>query len=84
MAALGIGSDEALKTIAAIPGWLELAAVNSPQSVTVAGDPEALESLVNTMTAAGKFARLLQLNYPFHTKASHDDHRSSCQYSRCG
>ena len=69
MAALGIGPEEAKKAIAEIPGWLELAAVNSPQSVTVAGDPAALEKLVHAMTAAGKFARLLQLNYPFHTKA---------------
>jgi phthiocerol/phenolphthiocerol synthesis type-I polyketide synthase C len=69
MAALGIGPAEAAAAIAEIPGWLELAAVNSPQSVTVAGDPAALEKLVQAMTAAGKFARLLQLNYPFHTKA---------------
>ena len=69
MAALGIGPSEARKAIASIPGWLELAAVNSPQSVTVAGDPESLEKLVQAMTAAGKFARVLQLNYPFHTKA---------------
>ncbi len=69
MAALGIGPEEAAAAIAEIPGWLELAAVNSPQSVTVAGDPAALEKLVQVMTSAGKFARLLQLNYPFHTKA---------------
>ncbi len=69
MAALGVGPTEARKAIAAIPGWLELAAINSPQSVTVAGDPDSLEKLVQVMTAAGKFARVLQLNYPFHTKA---------------
>jgi acyl transferase domain-containing protein/acyl carrier protein len=69
MAALGVGPEEARQAISSIPGWLELAAINSPQSVTVAGDPAALEKLVQAMTAAGKFARLLQLNYPFHTKA---------------
>ncbi len=69
MAALGVGPDEANQAIKNVSGWLELAAVNSPQSVTVAGDPEALENLVQVMTAAGKFARVLQLNYPFHTKA---------------
>jgi NADPH:quinone reductase-like Zn-dependent oxidoreductase/acyl carrier protein len=69
MAALGVGPEEALEAINGIPGWLELAAVNSPQAVTVAGDPEALETLVQAMTSAGKFARVLALNYPFHTKA---------------
>ncbi len=69
MAALGVGPDEAREAIQRIPGWLELAAINAPQSVTVAGDATALEELVKAMTAAGKFARMLQLNYPFHTKA---------------
>ena len=75
MAALGVSPAEARKAIGEIPGWLELAAVNSPQSVTVAGDPDALEKLVQSMTAAGKFARVLQLNYPFHTKAMDPIHR---------
>ncbi len=69
MAALGVSAEEALVAINGIAGWLELAAINSPQSVTVAGDPDALEKLVQVMTAAGKFARVLALNYPFHTKA---------------
>ena len=69
MAALGVGPDDALKAIEQIPGWLELAAVNSPQSVTVAGDPLALEKLAQATISSGKFARVLPLNYPFHTKA---------------
>jgi phthiocerol/phenolphthiocerol synthesis type-I polyketide synthase C len=69
MAALGVGAEEARAAMAGIPGWLELAATNSPQSVTVAGDPVALGRMVEAMTAAGKFARLLPLDYPFHTRA---------------
>lgn len=69
MAALGCSPEEAQAAIAQIGGWLELAATNAPQAVTVAGDPAALEVLVQQMTAAGKFARVLPLNYPFHTKA---------------
>ncbi len=69
MAALGVNAEEALTAISGTAGWLELAAINSPQAVTVAGDPDALEELVQSMTAAGKFARVLALNYPFHTKA---------------
>ena len=69
MAALGVGAEEAQAAINNIPGWLEVAAINAPQAVTVAGDPAALEQLVKVITASGKFARVLPLNYPFHTKA---------------
>lgn len=69
MAAFGISPAEAHTAMAAIPGWLELAATNAPQAVTIAGDPVALEQMVKDVTAAGKFARMLPLNYPFHTAA---------------
>jgi acyl transferase domain-containing protein/NADPH-dependent curcumin reductase CurA/acyl carrier protein/ubiquinone/menaquinone biosynthesis C-methylase UbiE len=69
MAALGVSVTAAMEEIAAIDGWLEVAAENAPEAVTVAGDPEALEQLIGSLTEKGKFARLLQLNYPFHTKA---------------
>jgi len=69
MAALGVDADQAQAVIDKVGGWLELAAVNSAQAVTVAGDPERLQRLVDEMTAAGKFARMLQLDYPFHTRA---------------
>jgi acyl transferase domain-containing protein/acyl carrier protein len=69
MAALGVSPADAQTAMQAVSGWLELAAINSPSSVTVAGDPQALQQLVDQMTVAGKFARVLPLNYPFHTKA---------------
>jgi acyl transferase domain-containing protein/acyl carrier protein len=69
MAALGVSAAAACEAMQAIPGWLELAATNAPEAVTVAGDPAALEALVQALTAQGKFARMLQLNYPFHTRA---------------
>ena len=69
MAALGVSAEEARAAMSGIDGWLELAATNAPQAVTVAGDPAALDQLVHAITTAGKFARVLPLNYPFHTKA---------------
>lgn len=69
MAALGVSADEALEVMQSVDGWLEIAAENAPESVTVAGDPVALEKMIQALTAKGKFARLLQLNYPFHTRA---------------
>jgi acyl transferase domain-containing protein len=69
MAALGVGAEEARRAMADIGGWLEIAAFNGARAVTVAGAPEALESLRERLTADGKFVRILALNYPFHTQA---------------
>lgn len=73
MAALGVGADEAadamVAAIAEAGGSLELAAFNGPRAVTVAGDPAPLEALRAHLTEAGKFARILPLNYAFHSKA---------------
>ncbi|MCC5960637.1 MAG: SDR family NAD(P)-dependent oxidoreductase [Rhodobacteraceae bacterium] len=69
MAALGIDADTAAKLIAEIGGWLEIAARNAPEGITVAGDETQLTRLVDRVIADGKFARLLTLDYPFHTKA---------------
>lgn len=69
MAALGVPDDEAREAITRIGGFLELAAVNSPSAVTVAGDPARLQQLCDELAQAGRFARLLALDYPFHTQA---------------
>ena len=69
MAALGVGVAEAREAIAAVSGWLEIAAINSPRAVTVAGELSALEVLRDRLTDEGKFVRILPLNYPFHTAA---------------
>jgi acyl transferase domain-containing protein/aryl carrier-like protein len=69
MAAVGISAAEAHAAIAEIPGWLEVAASNAPKAATVAGSPDALERLRASLTEAGKFARVLPLQYAFHTKA---------------
>lgn len=69
MAALGIDAETAQGFIDDIGGWLEIAAFNAPEGVTVAGDEVQLSALVDRVVGAGKFARLLTLDYPFHTKA---------------
>ncbi len=69
MAALGLGPEAAGAMIESVGGWLEIAAQNGPDAVTVAGDETALAALVDKVTAEGQFAKLLTLDYPFHTKA---------------
>ncbi|MDH4391434.1 MAG: type I polyketide synthase, partial [Aquabacterium sp.] len=69
MAALGVSAEEARAAIERVGGFLELAAINSPSAVTVAGDRVQLEQLCAELTEAGRFARMLTLDYPFHTQA---------------
>ena len=73
MAALGVSAAEAEQAIARVlaeqSGFLEIAAINAPRAVTVAGSPDLLEQLCAELTEAGKFARMLTLDYPFHTTA---------------
>lgn len=69
MAAIGADEKSVIDAIKQVGGWLELAAINGPDAVTVAGDELSLIQLVEMMTNEGKFARILQLDYPFHTKA---------------
>ena len=69
MAAIGVGPDEARAAMEQAGGWLELAAINGPRAVTVAGDPASLERLRAALTASGKFARVLPLDYAFHSQA---------------
>lgn len=69
MAALSTSQDEARALLQADPAWLEIAAVNAPHAVTVAGDEAALQALCDRLADEGRFARMLPLNYAFHTAA---------------
>ncbi|MDE1175177.1 MAG: SDR family NAD(P)-dependent oxidoreductase [Edaphobacter sp.] len=69
MAALGISAREAFELIDEVGGWIELAAENAPDAVTVAGDVAVMDLVVQLLTERGKFARLLPLNYAFHSRS---------------
>ncbi|WAU82460.1 SDR family NAD(P)-dependent oxidoreductase [Streptomyces sp. Qhu-G9] len=71
MAAAGLGA-EAARRLLADNGYAErlvVAAVNSDQDVTIAGEAEALEALGAQLDAEGVFFRDLGLDYAFHTPA---------------
>jgi acyl transferase domain-containing protein/acyl carrier protein len=68
MAAVGLGCEEAGKEVAAFHGRLELAGVNSPGDVTIAGDAVTLEELGGALSARGMFFRELDLDYAFHSR----------------
>jgi len=68
MAAAGISPERALKIEKEFGGKIELAAINTSTSVTLAGDEQALIELGDKLTAEKIFFRLLDLDYAFHSR----------------
>lgn len=69
MLALGLSGDEAAERIAALGDKVCIAAVNSPRSVTLAGDAAVLARLEALFSAEGVFARMLNVEVPYHSPA---------------
>ncbi|MGI5478710.1 SDR family NAD(P)-dependent oxidoreductase [Streptomyces lavendofoliae] len=69
MVAVGVSPDRAQALLTPYEGRIELAAVNSAQDVTLAGDLDALDDLVTDLVLEGVFSRFLDLDYAFHTTA---------------
>ncbi|WP_308013612.1 SDR family NAD(P)-dependent oxidoreductase [Streptomyces beigongshangae] len=66
MAAAGLSQEEAVKELAPFDGRLEIAGVNSPRDITIAGEPAALTELERNLSTRGVFFRVLDLDYAFH------------------
>jgi acyl transferase domain-containing protein len=67
MAAVGLAADAVADLIRPFDGRLDIAAINSPASTTVAGDPAALEQLRAAVVARGVFWHTITAHYAFHT-----------------
>jgi acyl transferase domain-containing protein/acyl carrier protein len=70
MAAAGLG-DAAMRALLAQLGVdtvVEIAGVNSPQAVTLAGPPGALQAVEAAVKESGRFFQLLDLDYAFHSR----------------
>ncbi len=66
MASLSLPVDAVRERIAAWPGRLSVAAVNSPAATVVSGDPAAIELLVGSCKRDGVRARVLQADCAGH------------------
>ncbi len=64
-AALGISDREARRRMAPYDA-LAIAAINGPEMTTVSGESGPLRELVATLGSEGRFARLLDVDCPFH------------------
>lgn len=69
MIALGVGKDEALKLIEeSADGYATIAAINSPNSVTVSGDPAAIDNINKAAEKQSLFARKLKVEMAYHSR----------------
>lgn len=66
MMAVGLGEAEAEIELAGYKGRLVIAAVNSPRSVTISGDEDAIVELLDVMSPK-VFARKLKVEQAFHS-----------------
>ncbi|KAK2028328.1 PKSN polyketide synthase for alternapyrone biosynthesis protein [Colletotrichum zoysiae] len=68
MAAAGISEEEAGKYITQLaPGSVVVACVNSPSSITLSGDLDAVTRLCQQISSDGKFARMLRVRAAYHS-----------------
>ncbi|AOR34238.1 hypothetical protein BFF78_27135 [Streptomyces fodineus] len=67
MAAVALPEEEVAARIAAWAGRLDIAAVNGPQTVVVAGDSAAIAEFVTDCRATGVRARAIPVDYASHT-----------------
>ncbi|MBI4528174.1 MAG: SDR family NAD(P)-dependent oxidoreductase [Deltaproteobacteria bacterium] len=67
MLAVGLPLEEAEKAIRGCEELVSVAAVNSPSSVTLSGDPPALEEISGFLVPKGIFCRFLRVEYAFHS-----------------
>nr|POE79483.1 fumagillin dodecapentaenoate synthase [Quercus suber] len=67
MLAVGLGVEAVMPLLDNYDGSASIACFNSPSSVTVSGKKHALEALKEEISAAGHFARLLQVDLAYHS-----------------
>jgi acyl transferase domain-containing protein len=69
MAAVGGSLDEIGPVLVPFDGRVQVAAINAPSQLTIAGDDDAVEAVTRHLTTRGRFARSLPIPYAFHTQA---------------
>jgi acyl transferase domain-containing protein len=67
MIAVGVSAEQAEEAIAPYGERLSLAAINGPETVSISGDPDALEELVPRYEADNIFCRYVPVDYAFHS-----------------
>ena len=68
MLAAGVGPEAAEELIRGLAGEVEIAAINSPASVTLSGAAAGLERIAHDLSQHGLFARFLPVIVPYHSR----------------
>jgi hybrid polyketide synthase/nonribosomal peptide synthetase ACE1 len=68
MMAIGTSTDEAYELCDMLDGRVEVAAINSPSSITIAGDLDAINKGKEALDADKKFARVLKVDKAYHSR----------------
>ncbi|WP_208972943.1 type I polyketide synthase [Streptomyces malaysiensis] len=68
MASVGLSEEEVVARLREWDGRVEIGAVNSPSSVVISGDTEALGQALDALAADGVGARRVAIDYASHTK----------------
>ncbi|HET6546723.1 MAG TPA: SDR family NAD(P)-dependent oxidoreductase [Rhodanobacteraceae bacterium] len=69
MLAIGLPSSEAPELLRGMESRVSLAAVNAPNAMTLAGDPDALAAIAKRLTERKVFARMLPVTIAYHSPA---------------
>lgn len=72
MLAVGLGAEQCADLLKLTEGKVSIAAINSPATVTLAGDAESLEAIATYLTTIGEFNRFLQVEVPYHSHYMED------------
>lgn len=72
MLAVGVSVETAEKYIDDKDDLVQVACLNSPQSVTLSGTIQALERLMHRLQADDHFARMLQVDFAYHSAYMND------------
>jgi acyl transferase domain-containing protein len=67
MLAVGLGPDQVQAYIRDIATSVQIGCFNSPSSVTLSGDRTALEKIKGQIQSDGHFARMLQVDFAYHS-----------------
>lgn len=67
MLAVALSFEAAAPWLAGFKRRVEIGAVNSPRSITVSGEPAALEQIAQRLESANIWCRFLKVNYAFHS-----------------
>jgi len=74
MASVALSENEAVARLASWAGRVEVAAVNGPSSVVIAGDAEALDEALDVLSGNGIRVRRVAVDYASHTRHVADIH----------